>query len=31
MGREEAEALLDRRSGDVDNPRILGRLQRADA
>jgi len=23
-GREEAEALLDRRSGDVDNPRILG-------
>jgi len=23
-GREEAEALLDRRSGDQDNPRILG-------
>ena len=23
-GREEAEALLQRRSGDVDNPRILG-------
>src|ERR1700675_858830 len=23
-GREEAEALLERRSGDVDNPRILG-------
>jgi benzoyl-CoA 2,3-dioxygenase component B len=23
-GREEAEALLDRRSGDPDNPRILG-------
>ena len=23
-GREEAEALLDRRSGDADNPRILG-------
>ncbi|MBX6319332.1 benzoyl-CoA 2,3-epoxidase subunit BoxB [Pigmentiphaga sp.] len=23
-GREEAEALLDRRSGDEDNPRILG-------
>src|ERR1700736_5698843 len=23
-GREEAEALLDRRSGDIDNPRILG-------
>ncbi len=23
-GREEAEALLDRRSGDTDNPRILG-------
>jgi benzoyl-CoA 2,3-dioxygenase component B len=23
-GREEAEALLDRRSGDLDNPRILG-------
>jgi benzoyl-CoA 2,3-dioxygenase component B len=23
-GREEAEALLGRRSGDVDNPRILG-------
>src|SRR5438874_7067184 len=23
-GREEAEALLDRRSGDRDNPRILG-------
>ncbi|HEX7605205.1 MAG TPA: benzoyl-CoA 2,3-epoxidase subunit BoxB, partial [Usitatibacter sp.] len=23
-GREEAEALLHRRSGDVDNPRILG-------
>jgi len=23
-GREEAEALLTRRSGDVDNPRILG-------
>ena len=23
-GREEAEALLERRSGDADNPRILG-------
>jgi benzoyl-CoA 2,3-dioxygenase component B len=23
-GREEAEALLERRSGDLDNPRILG-------
>ena len=23
-GREEAEALLQRRSGDTDNPRILG-------
>jgi len=23
-GREEAESLLERRSGDVDNPRILG-------
>ena len=23
-GREEAEALLDRRSGDVDRPRVLG-------
>src|SRR5438045_4049652 len=23
-GREEAEALLERRSGDIDNPRILG-------
>jgi benzoyl-CoA 2,3-dioxygenase component B len=23
-GREEADALLERRSGDVDNPRILG-------
>src|SRR5581483_12065423 len=23
-GREEAEALLQRRSGDIDNPRILG-------
>ncbi len=23
-GREEAEALVERRSGDVDNPRILG-------
>ena len=23
-GREEADALLDRRSGDADNPRILG-------
>ena len=23
-GREEAEALLERKSGDVDNPRILG-------
>jgi hypothetical protein len=23
-GREEAEALLERRSGDEDNPRILG-------
>src|SRR5512134_280391 len=23
-GREEAEALLQRRSGDADNPRILG-------
>src|SRR5215831_8020544 len=23
-GREEAEALLERRSGDTDNPRILG-------
>ena len=23
-GREEAEALLERRSGDRDNPRILG-------
>jgi benzoyl-CoA 2,3-dioxygenase component B len=29
-GREEAEALLERRSGDEDNPRILG-LQREDA
>ncbi len=28
-GREEAEALLERRSGDPDKPRILGRLQRA--
>src|ERR1044072_9009998 len=23
-GREEADALLERRSGDTDNPRILG-------
>ena len=27
---EEAEALLERRSGDADRPRILGRLQRTD-
>ena len=26
-GREEAEALLGRRSGDADNPRILGAVQ----
>ena len=30
-GREEAEALLERRSGDQDNPRILGRVQRTHA
>ena len=30
-GREEAEALLERRSGDENNPRILRRLQREDA
>jgi benzoyl-CoA 2,3-epoxidase subunit B len=28
-GREEAEALLERRSGDVDNPRILGAFNEA--
>jgi benzoyl-CoA 2,3-dioxygenase component B len=28
-GREEAEALLDRRSGDVDNPRILDAFNQA--
>ncbi len=28
-GREEAEALLQRRSGDVDNPRILGAFNEA--
>ena len=30
-GREEAEALLERRSGDENNPRILRRVQRDDA
>ena len=30
-GREEAEALLERRSGDADNPRILGAFNEADA
>jgi benzoyl-CoA 2,3-dioxygenase component B len=28
-GREEAEALLERRSGDADNPRILGAFNEA--
>ena len=28
-GREEAEALLERRSGDVNNPRILGAFNEA--
>src|SRR5262245_29465947 len=28
-GREEAEALLERRSGDRDNPRILGAFNKA--
>ena len=27
-GREEAEAMLERHSGDLDKPRILGSLQR---
>ena len=30
-GREEAEGLLERRSGDANNPRILARFQREDA
>ena len=30
-GREEAEALLGRRSGDADNPRILGAFNETDA
>ena len=30
-GREEAEALLERRSGDADNPRILGAFNEEDA
>jgi benzoyl-CoA 2,3-epoxidase subunit B len=30
-GREEGEALLERRSGNADNPRILAGLQREDA
>ena len=30
-GREEAEALLERRSGDADNPRILGAFNERDA
>jgi benzoyl-CoA 2,3-dioxygenase component B len=28
-GREEAESLLERRSGDVDNPRLLGAFNEA--